>query len=322
MRPSSTIRAEDAELLASIADDYYLKGFTQDRIASTYLISRSYVSRLVRRARDLGIVEIHIKHPVARLQRLETAVRQRFALREAVVVACPPGDDANSLVPAGQEGARLIAELVRPGETIAVAYGTGVRSVLDALRPNIVRAGHVVPLFGGSLVPTEINTTTLVVTAGRLLGASYDLLHAPWIVETPQLARALREQPEVAAVLARAAAADIAVVGIGAIGSGSSALLFNNAYLNEAELSELAVQGAVGDIAARIYDRAGRPCQLSFNARIIGPDLPMVRRIPTIVGVAVGRQKGPSILAALRGGLLDVLVTDGDAAEAVLEHAS
>jgi len=154
--------------------------------------------------------------------------------------------------------------------------------------------------------------------AARALDATADRLHAPWIVESADLARALLDQQDIAAALRRAASADLALVGIGATSLGSSGLLFNRTYLNEAELREISAQGAVGDICGRLFDAEGLPCAVSAMERVIGLELDAMRRLPLVIGIATGREKHRAIRAALKGGLVRALVTDSEAAREVL----
>ncbi len=178
-----------------------------------------------------------------------------------------------------------------------------------------------VQMFGGlSTAPSEILSGELVAEAAKSLDAPHDRLHAPWIVESAELAQALVDEQDIAAVLSRAANADIAVVGIGAAGQGSSALLFNDTYLTRAELEEIEAAPAVGDICGRIYDDAGRACPASAMDRIIGLDLDQLRRIPLVIGIATGLHKARAVKAALRGGLVSALVTDSAIAREVLAH--
>jgi DNA-binding transcriptional regulator LsrR (DeoR family) len=51
---------------------------------------------------------------------------------------------------------------------------------------------------------------------------------------------------------------------------------------------------------------------------VIGIDLQQLKGIPRVVGVAGGSWKSQAILGALRGGLIDILVTDGPTAKLVL----
>lgn len=308
---------EDAEVLARIAESYYLRGMNQEEIATQFNISRSYVSRLLDRARVRGIVEISIHHPVRTDPILENELRRSFGLKECIVVVPPDGVDPLRL--AGEAGADYLCQVIKPEHTLGVSWGTGVKSVIEAMKGGCARARHVVPLFGGLTLPTnDISGGDLGMRLARALGASFQFLHSPWLVESAELAHALKGQPDVAAALGQAASADIAYVGIGAAGTGSSALLFNNTYLNRTELRELKAQQAIGDICGRVFDAHGTPCHVSFDDRIIGIDLPTLNRIPTVVGIATGGQKARAIHAALRGGLVDVLVTDRDGVMAAL----
>jgi DNA-binding transcriptional regulator LsrR (DeoR family) len=313
---------DDVEVLADIAEEYYVDGQNQEWIAQRHGISRSYVSRLLQRARDLGVVEVIIHRETPRNRELETAFQRRFGLDRCFVVDCP-GDPDLALKNAGQMTVNLLAEKLSSGSTLALGWGQSVRAVVDSMTPGRLSSARVVQMFGGFRT-ASIGTMSgeLVAEAARIMGATEDRLHAPWIVETPELARSLLEQPDVAAVLRRAAEADVAVSGIGAAGRGSSALLFGTRYLSADQIHEIEREGAVGDICGRLFDAEGRACRVPVMSCVIGLDLETIRRIPMMVGIAVGREKAVAILGALRGGLLDALVTDTDAARAVLAAAS
>lgn len=316
-RRSTSLDGHD--FLAQIAQDYYLRGENQDAIAVRYRISRSYVSRLLRRAREMGIVEIRINRQVHRDAALEAELLAQYPLERCLVVAEPSSDPAETLRLAGRLAAGLLAEVLSPDRTLALAWGNGVRAAVTALTPGRLRVRRVVQMFGGlSGTPTEIMSGELITEAARVLGAQPDRLHAPWIVETAELARALAEEPDIATVLRRAAGAEVALVGIGATGLGSSALLFNERYLSTRELAEIDMCGAVGDICGRLFDANGQPCRASVMDRVVGLELERIRRIPLVIGVATGRQKARAIKAALRGGLIRGLVTDSEVARDIV----
>jgi DNA-binding transcriptional regulator LsrR (DeoR family) len=317
------IGAEDGEVLAQIAEDYYIGGRKQQEIADELKVSRSYVSRLLDRARASGIVKIMINHPVRSEPALEAELRARFGLQHCVVVAGRVSRDATTtLNAAGRAAAAYLLDIIRPTDTLALSWGTAVQALVEAADGGAAKARHVVQLFGGlSVSVPDIGSPDLVRRMARVLEASFDFLHAPWIVPSRQLAESLRTQPDVAATLKRAAAANIAVVGIGAIREGSSRLLFNETYLSGSELAEFQAARAVGDICARSFDERGRPCRLSFDRRIVGLQLTQIRRIPLVIGVATGSRKAAAIRGALEGNLISALITDQAAALAVLRQA-
>ena len=317
------IGGDDVGVLARIAEDYYVGGRKQQEIADELQVSRSYVSRLLDRARATGIVKITIAHPLRTEPGLESELKHRFGLKHCAVVAEPTSRDPGaSLALAGRAAAAYLLETIRPDDTLALSWGTAVQALVKAAHRGRARARHVVQIFGGlSVTVADISSPDLVRRMAWVLDAGFEFLHAPWIVASPSLAESLRTQPDVAAALARAAGADIAVVGIGAIREGSSSLLFNETYLKPSELAEFQAAGAVGDICARSFDLRGRPCRLSFNRRIVGLDLPRIHRIPLVIAVATGARKAVAIRGALEGNLIDSLITDQAAARAVMREA-
>jgi len=79
-----------------------------------------------------------------------------------------------------------------------------------------------------------------------------------------------------------------------------------------------------GDILGQFFDASGQVVKLPIHDRRIGIELSDLAQIPKVVGVAGGVHKVEAILGALRGGFLDVLVTNELAALRLLEleHAS
>lgn len=317
-RPKAAFNISDDQL-ANLAEDYYLNDRTQEQIAGRYGISRSYVSRLLLRARTLGIVEIIIHRDILRSRSLEAELEKRFGLARCVVVETAGASEERTLQVAGAAAADILAELLTPESTLALSWGNSVRAVVDAIRPGRVSARRVVQMFGGlRAAPVEIMSGELVTSTARQIGALEDRLHAPWIVETSGLARSLLEQTDVAATLHRAANADVAVVSVGAVGKASSAIIFSPRYLSGDDLEELRECGAIGDLCGRLYDGDGRACRIPLMQRVISIDLDLIRQIPMVLCVATGKFKAPAILGALRGHLITGLVTDSEAAQAIL----
>ncbi len=320
---TKTVGPFSDELLANLAEDYYLNERTQEQIASRYGISRSYVSRLITRAREAGIVEIIIHREIHRDRALESALERRFGLSRCVVVESAGRPPEAVLRDAGELTVEILAEVLSPDSTLAIAWGNALRATVQAIRPGRLKARRVVQMFGGlRAAPTEIMSGELVTEAARHLGATEDRLHAPWIVETPDLARSLLDQTDVAATLHRAAAADVAVVGIGAIGESTSSLIFSPRYLSQDDLEEIASCGAIGDICGRLFDGQGRACRTPLMGRVISLALDEIRQIPMVVAVAVGPQKVAAVAGALRGRLFSTLVTDTEAAQGILASAA
>jgi deoxyribonucleoside regulator len=309
------------ELLAEIATLYYYHDQSQQDIADQLELSRSNISRMLKEARERGIVEIFIHHPLRRVTRLEQQLSKRFGLREVGVVQTIPGTDAATLARAAELAARLLDAALENVQVLGLGMGSSVSATVNAFAPRRQYDVEVVQLTGGIGLPEAmIDGPALVERMARRLTNRFRYLHAPLIVDSPTIARGLLEQRDVAGTLSLAGQSDIALVGVGALRPDISSLL-RAGYLSLGELNALKASGVVGDICARHFDRYGHKAAPELADRVIAITLDELSAIPTVIGVACTVAKAEALLGALRGGYLDILVTDSAAAEAVLELA-
>jgi deoxyribonucleoside regulator len=199
-----------------------------------------------------------------------------------------------------------------------VSWGTAVYEVVRAMPEIPLKGAQVIQIIGalGAGDPM-IDGPELARWLAEKLEAPVRHLHAPLLVESEAVAQALRHERTIAETLALARKVHVALIGIGSVDPRLSSLR-RAGYLTEAELEALRAAGAVGDVLARALDAEGNPLNHPLNRRVIGLELEALRRIPTVIAVAGGVAKAPAIRAALRGGYVDVLVTDAEAAAAVL----
>jgi DNA-binding transcriptional regulator LsrR (DeoR family) len=94
--------------------------------------------------------------------------------------------------------------------------------------------------------------------------------------------------------------------------------MLRTGYLTEAELDRIRQAGAVGDVCAQYYSVTGHRLDIDINRRTIGVSVAALAKIKTVIGVAGGAVKAPAILGALQGHCVNVLITDDQAAQAVL----
>ena len=91
---------------------------------------------------------------------------------------------------------------------------------------------------------------------------------------------------------------------------------------NAADLADqdrLHAAGAVGDVCLRFFDAAGTLVPSDLDDRVVGIGADTLRRIPRRIGIAGGESKHKAIHAAVRGGWVNVLITDTGTAAALLQ---
>jgi DNA-binding transcriptional regulator LsrR (DeoR family) len=82
---------------------------------------------------------------------------------------------------------------------------------------------------------------------------------------------------------------------------------------------EFAAMGG-GDINLRYFDKNGQRIPSDLDDRVVGLGLEEILAIKQVVGIAGGAAKVQAILGALRGNLINVLVTDHKTAGQILEY--
>lgn len=317
-RPRS---APDLYLLTKVSTLYYLRDQTQQEIADRLRLSRPTISRLLREAQELGIVQITVAPPVGLHVELETRLEEHFDLKTVQVAAVGPGQPPEILRhQLGAAAAAYLARTVQPNETVGLAWGTTLGALVQAVAPLPTTGVRVVQMLGGIGPPdAEVYAAGLVRRLAQQLAATAVVLPAPGVVATPAVRDALGDDPHVQAALRQLDALDTAYVGIGSLASNS--VLNDGHSLPPGTHAELHAAGAVGDIALRFFDAGGAPIHTSLDDRILGISPGQLRRVPRVVAVAGGADKYAAIVAALRTRVVDVLITDEITAEALLEAA-
>jgi DNA-binding transcriptional regulator LsrR (DeoR family) len=310
--------AERLAYLARVASMYYEDQMTQKEIAEALGISRSGVSRLITEARERGVVEIVVHHPLQTLPSLEAELLARYPLKEARVLAGPDDGYERTLRKLGELAARYFEDLLQDGMTIGISWGGALYEMIRAIRPRRHTNVEVVQLIGATGAEATPTSGPILaqLLAGRLGCRSYQL-HAPLIVEDARARQALLGERHIRETLERARRSDIALVGIGTTRSGYYSLV-RAGYLDEADAGRVRKSGAVGDVCAQHYDYDGRWLDIDLNRRVVGIDHEALRSIDTVIGVAGGTVKAQAIHGALKGRYVNVLITDEAAARRLL----
>jgi deoxyribonucleoside regulator len=315
------VDSDSLEHLAQVAELYYDHGLTQAAIADRLGYSRSMISRLLTAAREQGVVEVRIHHPLARQTDLEQQLRHAFGLQETRVLARGNLEYPDLLRRLGVLAARLVEELVDDHMTLGVSWGTALAEMVGALRWQ-PRSVYVVQMIGslGASAP-EIDGPELARRLARNFGGRYATLPAPLIVDSEVTRENLCDERRIQRVLDDAADASLALVGIGTVDPNLSSLV-RAGYLEPGQLEELVAAGAVGDVCAIHFDQDGRLIHTPLTRRVVGIDSDHLSRIPRRLGIAGGQAKAPAILGALHSGLINILVTDDAVAATLLRAAS
>jgi DNA-binding transcriptional regulator LsrR (DeoR family) len=313
------VSQEQHRLLYRIAQAYYVDELTQQQIAKRLGLSRPKVSRLLQKAKDERIINVTLVPPAHGMADLERELEHKYGLEEVVIASISDPENLPTVVrELGPAAAECLVRCISGKEIVGTVWGTTMVAVVDALPFGTWPDVTIVQMIGGlGPVGALEHSAELAQRMAQRFNAKLRLLLAPGIVSTQAAAQELRSNPQISETLELAAKADIAVVALG-VPSPVSILLRDGTIITPKELERLRETGAVGDIGLRYIDAHGKSLNLELNERIIGLTLEQIMNIPRVIGVAGGTVKYEVIRAALRGKILDVLVTDHITAQALL----
>lgn len=309
----------DPAALMRVAELYYLQDKSQAEIADIVGTGRPNVSRMLKEAQRLGIVEIRVHDPSGRVRELERSLTSTFGLSIArVAMRASHGSQASRV---GSAAAELLLEQLDGATTVGLSWGRALHATVEAVRTDHDHDVTVVQLLGGvSAIGNEVSGQELARSLAIALGGSYRPMHAPATLGSVAAARALLEEPSVARELEAARGCDVALVGIGTPTSGSSAAVLDSMDLTPDDAAAFWSQQPVGDLAGRFFTAAGTPVTGPVDDRVVSVDLHDLASVPLVVGVAHGRDKTAAVHGALLGHHVDALVCDEGLARSLLSH--
>ena len=313
---------ERASLLADVAEMYYLEDKGQAEIARKVGVTRSMISRMLKEAREKGIVEIRVLRSVRTEYDLENALIKQFHLQGALVISLPRVSAQQALEHLGSAGALALKRYLKPGITLGISWGTSVSAVVDSLQVEGPLPIKIVQLVGAlGARNTEYDGHALVARLAEKLDGEAHYLNAPFLCPNPKTASILLKTKGIQETIVLGRNSDIALLGVGSISPKVSSYYLAG-YVPLAELKKLSQEGAVGDVAGVHFDLNGRNVCSSFCKRLVTINKDDLASIPLRIGVAGGQGKVEPILGALRSSYINFLVTDGDTAKAVLDQAT
>lgn len=312
-------RVDELRLMAKVARMYYIQELSQQSITEKLQLHQSTISRMLKKARTLNLVRFSITTPPGTFADLEDRLTSRFQLKDAVVVDCPAEGEA-MVRDLGSALAYFLESTMKPGKIVGISsWSRSLFAMVDALHPGDYCAnGKVVQILGGvGNADSEFHAIHLAQRLAGSIGAKPVLLQSPAVVGSVEAQRVLSRDAAVQEASVLFEKLDLALVGIGSMEPSRMLAASGNIFSRE-ERAGLQRLGAVGDICFRYFDSAGRPIRSPLMKRVIGIDLVKLRACRRVVGVAGGIPKVQAISGALRGGLIDVLITDQSAAEALV----
>lgn len=306
------------------ASMYYLQDIKMEVIARHLGTSRSTVSRLIKRARETGLVEITIRPARTQAPGLARSIGRRFGIEAYVVPVPDSSTELERLDQVARTTAKLIGSWFDSDMVLAIAWGTTLAAVGRHLSAKPTRGSAIVQLNGAANTRTSgyEYASDLITSFGAAFDAAVHHFPVPAFFDYRETKDAMWRERSIMRVLDVQRRADIALFGVGALHGGVPSHVYSAGYLDEEDADLLHHEGVVGDVCTVFLRADGSYDDIPLNARATGPTPVELRRIPRRVCAVAGDNKVAPLRAALAAGVVTDLVVDELTANALVQAAS
>jgi DNA-binding transcriptional regulator LsrR (DeoR family) len=307
---------ERKKFLSKIARLYYSERLTQQEIAGRLNISRTKVSRYLDEARKDKIVEIKINLPEEDYSNLEYRIEKSFKIKECIVVPTFENNEEILKMMAGPLN-NLFERILAGGSYLGIGWGSSLKGISDYINVSGKSDIKVVPIIGGlGKIGTGVHTNSVAKNIADRLGSISYMIHSPAVLDSKEIREIVENDSNTREIIKLYEKIDTALVGLSDIGPDSTLIKTGSFSLEEFKyLDSLEV---VGDVNLIFINENGKHVPNRIDERIVRISPDRLKKVKNVIGVAFGRRKLKVILGALRGGLINILFTDEETAENII----
>ena len=308
-REGWTVNYEES-LMVKAAWYYYFENMTQQAIAERLSVSRMRVIRLLENARQTGIIQFRLRSDSVSVMEQSQQLMEKYHLKDVFLIPETNPGEAHPNESVARAGAMYIADRLGEEGCINVGYGDTISRTLNHLATMVQNPVTCISLTGGV-------SNYLPNTRSNVFNAKLCLMPAPLLTSSAEMAAAMRAENSVNEIIRMTDYSSFTLVGIGAL--GENATVFHTGLLGQTDMLCLKTNHAVGDVLGHFIDKDGNLIPTPIEDRLIATPLSKLKEMDNVIGLAAGPEKIEAIRAVLRGGYLDILITDEATANLLLK---
>jgi DNA-binding transcriptional regulator LsrR (DeoR family) len=309
-------------IIYKILEYYYLEDLSQFEIAEKLGITRVAVSRYISRARRLSLIEFKIKYPanytVDRHESLEEEFKKQYGLKECIIVNSHT-DYRDTIKELSEHLSNTLPKIINDNTYIGVGWGTTLETTVQMLELEEKHSVKVVPLIGGyGRYFDDMHSNNIARMLAEKYGGSSYVTNIPAAFDTKEIKDAILRDSAAKEIFKLAKRVEVALLCMSDLSTQST--LYRSDQINQEDIDYLSSLGIIGDINYVFVDKDGNfvPNEISERTTTIFP-IELMKSVKNVIGIAIGERKAQILRAALKGGLINIMVTDLDAVNKILE---
>ncbi len=316
---------DDIRLIYKCCSLYYEDNMSQQEISELLQISRPSVARMIKSGRSSGIVRIEIKNPEnLAFADMERELEKKFGLEEVVIAQSNTTEIGTENIneDLAKETIKFLTRIIEDREYIGVTMGITLRNLTRGNNSNVEKLKCTfVPIVGGiGESRYDIHSNYIAMAFANLFKADCLQFFAPLVFSKQNLLQNFLQEESMQGILKSFNKITTVIMGIGKTDKFHSTIL-KTGYINEKLMDDFVNDGAIGDIALQFFDKDGKTEKFNaFNKLISGMPIEKLKKVRRRIGVSTGALKAKSVVGAIRGGFVNILIIDSDCAEALLNY--
>lgn len=321
----SEVYIQSVCLMNSAVYMHYIEKKTMHEIAADLNISKSTVSRLLKRAIEEDVIQFEIAPDFFECVQIEKAIKSIYNLKEVLVLPISTKPMSKNPIQVKKmvalEGARYLQRIITDSDIIGLTWGGTMYYLIQYLNPCRKANAKVITLHGSIVNCDEkLAVETLVKRAAMAFGGKKVSIYENGLFDKQEEFEQIKTSESWKEMMFLFENINISISGVGSLYPLRTTPLASTTYLKSNELQELLTQESYADILLRFIDKDGNECNTSMKDRTFSIDLETYKNIPRKIIVASGSEKVKSIQALLNGNLVDVLIIDQFLAKGILEN--
>ena len=316
---------DDWRLIYKVCSLYYEDDMRQQEVSDYLGISRATVSRMLQKGKESGIVRVEVINPVQfSYNKLEKALERKYGLKEVIVVESSARDTKTESVSRMYERAALyLSQFFKDGDWIGVTMGHTLHNIVKTNRAfEKDKKLMFVPIVGGigqsTIDKVDVQSNRIAQEFSRKFGGTYTQFLSPAVFSEQKAMEYFLKEKSISYIFDDFQKLDTLIMGIG-IPQRVESTLVRAGYITGENLEKFARDGMAGDIALHFFDEDGATEKFrAFNDRVAGMPLEMMKKVRNRIGIAGGENRAEAIRGAIKGGFINMLITNIDAAEKLL----
>ena len=316
---------DDWRLIYKVCSLYYEDDMRQQEVSDYLGSSRATVSRMLQKGKESGIVRVEVINPVQfSYNKLEKALERKYGLKEVIVVESSALDTKTESVSRMYERAALyLSQFFKDGDWIGVTMGHTLHNIVKTNRAfEKDKKLMFVPIVGGigqsTIDKVDVQSNRIAQEFSRKFGGTYTQFLSPAVFSEQKAMEYFLKEKSISYIFDDFQKLDTLIMGIG-IPQRVESTLVRAGYITGENLEKFARDGMAGDIALHFFDEDGATEKFrAFNDRVAGMPLEMMKKVRNRIGIAGGENRAEAIRGAIKGGFINMLITNIDAAEKLL----